>query len=355
MKGSDHNCYPIQRAAKQFLLAAIVLMPVLSQTAAGDADVGSSDLMDRCTKLVFVGKSKEALDLVDRAIAAHPKDAEPYLIKAQILRNLKKFDTELEVLNKLIALAPNCEPAYVMRARIYFFLGEARVSDEFEANYIRDMETALKLNPKSSEALDLKGVHVLAKKQYKEAIALFTKAISNNAGIANYYEHRATAYNSMGDRVSALKDLSQAVKVEPSSYGLWSALANQYESLGKPKEAKECFDHVVKMKPQGTNIRRNRAAFFVKWRYYKEAVDDLNKIIKVAPLDDDAFRLRGDACLGLGQYEQAVKDYTEAIELSPELAVNFKARAKAYRLMKKESLAREDEAWVIKLNRKSLE
>lgn len=337
------NCdFSLSRAG--LAVSALLLVFFWGSHQPAYCDNKLESLQRQCKQLLHEKKKKEVLKLMESEIAARPADAGLYFLRAKVREDLKDYEGMIKDLDRAIAISPRYTDAFVLRARANFMLSEMTVSNEYANRYVKDVEAALKLNPSHPAANDARGVYLASRSNYKDAIAAFSKAIAGDKTEYVYFEHRAMAYNALGDRKKALADLQKATSLTFESYDIWVHLAETYDALGQYNQALDCYDKVIKAKPKKIPLVQKRGNFFMKWHRYKEAIADFDRVIADSAFDDDVFRLRGEAHLALKQFDPALKDFNEAIELSPELSENYGARARAYRAMGKIDLARKDEA-----------
>src|ERR1700757_2338598 len=83
----------------------------------------------------------------------------------------------------------------------------------------------------TADAYLQKGNEESGKKQYREAIADFTKAIALNGGLAKAYFYRANAEGNIKDEQAAVKDFTKALELDPSNTNAWFYRANAYNEL----------------------------------------------------------------------------------------------------------------------------
>ncbi|KAI0143553.1 hypothetical protein GGR57DRAFT_349590 [Xylariaceae sp. FL1272] len=81
-------------------------------------------------------------------------------------------------------------------------------------------------------------------KQYKKAIAEYTKAIELMPESATYLSNRAAAYMSDAQYEKALDDCSRAVDLDPQNAKFLLRLARIYTNLGRPDEAMTTFSRI---------------------------------------------------------------------------------------------------------------
>ncbi len=81
---------------------------------------------------------------------------------------------------------------------------------------LKHLDNFVKLNPKSPDAYNNRGVARFNLKRYKEAIEDFDKAIELNGELAMAYQNRGNAYYELNDYENALADYGRALEVNPN-------------------------------------------------------------------------------------------------------------------------------------------
>ncbi len=71
----------------------------------------------------------------------------------------------------------------------------------------------LQLKPKDTEVINLNGLCYAGLNDFDSAILEYNKAIQIEPANGLFYMNRSFAYNSKGDKTSALKDAQQALKL----------------------------------------------------------------------------------------------------------------------------------------------
>ena len=80
-----------------------------------------------------------------------------------------------------------------------------------------------------------------AKGNYDQAIKDYSEAIKLDPGLAPAWNNRGLAYDDQGDYDQAIKDYSEAIKLQPDDADAWRNRGNAYKKLGKEAKAKADF------------------------------------------------------------------------------------------------------------------
>jgi tetratricopeptide (TPR) repeat protein len=286
------------------------------------------------------------LSSIEKKLSEDPHNLKSYLIKAEIERESKDFEKEVQTLSaaiKNISKAESQATLYALRAVAEMKLAQMEGRGRWQALSEQDMRKALQLNPLQPDANNLAGQKLLEQENAKEALTAFNLAVKAAPKNTDFLKNRALALSANGDRRGACRDLEEAAKLAPDRYDIALILASLYERAGEFKKAETSYDKAISIRPNKLNLKLDKCQFYLRTKHFHEAIKDLDKVYNMAPSNDDVLRMRGECYFNLKEYSKAIKDYTSAIEMSPEVAPLLRARAKVYRAMGKESLAKEDE------------
>jgi len=143
----------------------------------------------------------------------------------------------------------------------------------------------------SDDAQDLfsRGHQAYSTGDFQEAVECFSRAIRLRPEIPAGYRYRAYAYLELGERIRALNDLDQAIR----------------------------------LKPDDVQLLADRAAELFAQRSFDQAISDCDVALKHDAGRADLRGLRGRCHAGRGDTEAALRDYAEAINGDPENAARY--------------------------------
>lgn len=154
--------------------------------------------------LAQIGKDEDAIRFLQKAIELDPKRLGAYIELGNIYRKDGKSKEAIEQYNQAIKIDPNYEPAY-LRLAIYYFNIEQHPKALQNVNHV-----IKKINPKSAEAYALKGEIELGRKQYALALKDLNQAIELDPNVGSTYTYRGLAYLYSGKKKLACEDWSKA-------------------------------------------------------------------------------------------------------------------------------------------------
>lgn len=144
----------------------------------------------------------------------------------------------------------------------------------------------IKHNPRDGAAYRRRADAEVRLKNYREAVADYTKAIQLKAGNADAYYNRGMAQIQLEQYKKAVADFTAAVRLRPDDAG---AL------YGRGVARVMLFD-------------------------YKTAITDFNKALVVDEKMADAYEYRGIAYASLDKSDEACQDLAQAVNLNPNAA-----------------------------------
>ncbi len=161
-----------------------------------------------------------------------------------------------------------------------------------------------------------------AKKQRREAIEYFTKAINGKPDYKNAFYNRGVSEFELGKLINdtslikaSVKDFTKALEQDAQFADAYHNRANAKAELGDLKAALQDFDLAVSFNPGDANYYTNRGVTKGKSGKAQEAIEDFNKAAKLNPEEPAIYSNRGKAKMMLGKTNEAIKDYDYAIML----------------------------------------
>lgn len=239
--------------------------------------------------------------LAERGSKAQKTALEDIKNGLELCRNEETIDNGIKEFTKAIAADPKCDVAYLERA---FYLA-------FKEHYsaaVADLSVAIKLNPHDGLALNRRG----------------------------------RLYLALNQRDKALKDLSQAIDIEPR-ISILVQRGQAYQSLGRNAEAIKDYSQAIAKQGDIGQALSTRGKLYEKMGDFSKAAADYSLMVRRGEGDEDTFYRLGECNMKLQKFDAAVRDYTEAMKISPTSRdFVLPARAKAYEKLGRKDLAEAD-------------
>lgn len=175
-------------------------------------------------QMLKAGRYAEAIQSLDRAVAADKNLVNAYLFRARANTALNQPAAALRDYTKVIELQPDNAGALVERAALH-----ARVSD-YQA-VLADCGEALRRDPKLTYAYTLRGMAFRELGNLPKSLEDFNRAVELAPGLDTYFQ-RATTYQSLGEHAKAIADLDQVIVLFPTSPMGYLARARSRDAIG---------------------------------------------------------------------------------------------------------------------------
>ena len=174
-----------------------------------------------------------------------------------------------------------------------------------------------------AEAWTLKG-------EYDNAIKDLTEAIRLDPRFPAAFNHRGIAWKAKGELDKAIKDYDEAIRLNPKyptaflNRGLvWSAKMEHDKAIKDYSEA-------IQLNPKYIAALYDRGNAWYEKDDFDRAIEDYSKVVALDPKHVSAIYGRGNSWYGKQDYDRAIKDYDEAIRLDPKYAIAFIGRGNAW-------------------------
>ncbi len=264
-----------------------------------------------------------AEEAYQKALKINPDDDRPYLALSRLEFSVNKTTAAFENLDRAVQEAGGDEKPYLERAAAYFAQGKKSKAE-------KDYQKVLRLYWLSPIQAIKIGDYFARNKDVKKANLAYSKAINESLCVKapcsqiflTAVLRRAALERKNNDKKAALKDLSLAIEMGPSSPIPWTLRASIEEEAGDVDKALDDWDQAVGISPQDVFVRLTRAGLYASTHHLEKALDDLNTAIEAEPENAKAYNDRGviEAEM-LHQKEEGLKDLLKAVALSPKSPV----------------------------------
>lgn len=170
-------------------------------------------------------------------------------------------------------------------------------------------------NTKKANELIKKGIALLGKKKYQEALDAFKEAESLDASIPQAPFGVGMALLGLNKPAEAVEAFERARKLKPTEANILYYLGLSYDQSGNNSKAVESYLEALKLKPDFEKCRDALIDLYIENEKWEEALNQLNESIKINPHVAGKFIMRGDVYHKLGRNDEARADYTKALSL----------------------------------------
>ncbi len=201
-----------------------------------------------------------------------------------------------------------------------------------------DLDRALKVDPRSADALALQSIIAVVQNDKEQALGLATSAVAANPQSASAKIALSYAQQANFDVEGALKSLQEAVKAEPNNALAWSRLAEMHLSLQQLDKGLEAAQKAVELNPNAERAHTVLGFAYLLQVKTKEAQAEFQQAHEI----DQAAALPqlglGLAKFREGKVEEGRREMEVAASLDPNNSMIRSYLGKAYFEEKKTNL-----------------
>jgi len=202
-----------------------------------------------------------------------------------------------------------------------------------------DIDQALRLDPKNSDAFALQSIVAVAQNDQEKALNLAQKAVeagpkSPTAQIALSYAQQAT-FNLQG----ASNSVNEAVKLDPENALAWARLADLRQSFGELDKSLDAAKKAAALSPGLSRTQTVLGFAYLTEVNTREAIDTFSKAIELDQSDPLPRLGLGLAKIREGHLEEGRREIEIAATLDPDNGLIRSYLGKAYYEEKRDKLA----------------
>ncbi|ELR19734.1 tetratricopeptide repeat domain containing protein [Acanthamoeba castellanii str. Neff] len=240
--------------------------------------------------------------------------AEAKIIKSKILVVEANYEKALEEAAAAIEADPTNADAYHQRGFVKSFTGD--ISGEIE-DFSKCIELKLRLNPFDAyNAYNNRGLAYQDREEWDEAIRDHTEAIRLQPSYGIAYKHRGKAYRCSGELSLSLNDLTKALGTNPKDVDALVERSYTYYELGQPANAMVDCEAAIAIDPLCHDAFTVKAGLMADVGDSEGAIEILTGLLDQAP-DAFTFRFRAELRILRQDFEGAKSDYRRCLELDP--------------------------------------
>jgi tetratricopeptide (TPR) repeat protein len=184
-------------------------------------------------------------------------------------------------------------------------------------------DEAIAVKPDHAPALNNRGLALLAAGRVGEALTSFDRALAIDPNYVDALSNRGLVLLELGRREAALASLERAVTINPNHV---DALANRGRALielGRPETALASLDRALAIYPAHVIALNHRGGALTELGRDDEALASFERALAVRPDYSEAYENKASALAQRGRMAEAASTIAKAIEVAPK-------RARAY-------------------------
>jgi len=261
-------------------------------------DAKNSESVQKLAELL--GKNKqtaaEALTFMRRYVALNSKNAEAHRDLGDMLYEQRNFDAALESYRTAIKIDPNLKGFHKRYAEIVLAKGQ-------HAEVITALNAVIKSGDADVSTYTTLGMIHHGRKQFKDAIAMYTKALSLDPTNFDALSALAASQAASGDINSAVVTYEQAVMMNRDAAADFKALGDLYTRQKRDAEALRSYMRYLDKVPGDAAVANSVGRILYGQKKYAEAA----KYLANVKSNDPAFLLMyADALAQSGNSKEAI-------------------------------------------------
>lgn len=276
------------------------------------------------------GNTNSELVELERAVSMDPENSLAHFVLGLAYTKLERREKGVEELERAVELDP-------YKAEYHRLLGSAYIGVRKYDEAIEQLQKALNLGPGNAETQMLAGaLHGIHGKQ-DDAVALLRGAASSGSAYdARVQYHLGAAYVLSGRYGDAVRELNEALRLQPGNPTVHLALGFTYSIEGRMQEALYEFEQVANAAvPQmaKANAYAESGRIRIELGDTTQAEDLYNKALAAEPNSYMAHVGLGYLYSRQERSAEAVREFRKAIDLSPDagaahlfLAIHYAGR-----------------------------
>ena len=227
----------------------------------------------------------EKLEVLDIRLERHPKDDEALADRAMVLFNLGRNKEALADINKAVELKPDNVDYRLRQADLYFANGDVE-------NSYKTLSEAEKLAPESNEVQLKMGEVTFYSRDYDRSMLCLSKVTEREPDNRTALFMKGFIYKEMGDTASAVTLLRKVCDLYPDYEPAFEELGVLYSTHHDPL-AIEYLNTALRLEPSNTNVLYALAMFSQESGDMEQSESFYRQILSVNPASADAWHNLG--------------------------------------------------------------
>lgn len=269
----------------------------------------------------------EKLEVLDIRLERHPKDSQALADRAGVLLNLGRAKEALADINKAVEIDPNNVDYRLRQADIHFACGDVE-------NSYKALSEAEKLAPESNEVQLKMGEVTFYSRDYDRSLKCLSKVTERDPDNRTALFMKGFIYKEMGDTASAVTLLRKVCDLHPDYAPAFEELGILYSAHRDPLSV-EYLSTALRLDPNNTNVIYALAMFYQESGDIEQAESLYRQLLTINPASADAWHNLGYIELThYHDYPRAAAYFDSALLADPSHAAALANRQLADEAMK---------------------
>jgi tetratricopeptide (TPR) repeat protein len=145
--------------------------------------------------------------------------------------------------------------------------------------------------------------------------------ITSGIGLShNIHNNLALAYDRIGKYEEAIKELNEALRLNPDYIEVHNNLGVTYDRMEMPEIAEDELKEALKLNPNYTEALCNLGNIYARSGRYEEAACELQEALRINPELAIAHNNLGNIYALQKRNEEAIQEFKEALRINPDYA-----------------------------------
>jgi tetratricopeptide (TPR) repeat protein len=177
---------------------------------------------------------------------------------------------------------------------------------------------AIKLNPRSPEALGCYGNVLIELGRHEEGIRALSDAIRLQPQNPTTYVYRGFGHAQKGDHDSALADFDIAVRLAPNWEFALHNRATALIALNRHREARADVEKLLRLAPSNPAVLTNYGLVLTREGKHEEALTAIDRALALQPGDIGLQTTRADLLAAVSRFDEALRMYEMLAQQRPD-------------------------------------
>jgi tetratricopeptide (TPR) repeat protein len=257
-----------------------------------------------------LGRYKEAITCLDKALALDPRDEFAWNNKGNSLNSLGRPEEALQCYDRAIKIDSRYLNPWFNKGVIFDTLGRPEEA-------IGCLEKVLEIDPQFIFGWYNKGNAYNHLNRIEEAIPCFEKAIELDKNYIDAWNNKGVSLFDLGRYEEVILCCDRVLELDPQYVHAWNNKGNSLGCLGRHEEALIYLDKALELDPRYFFAWNNKGFSLYCLGRYEEAITCCEKALKINKLYVDAWNTKALAEDKLGKWWKSVESFTWFLKLAP--------------------------------------
>lgn len=257
-----------------------------------------------------LGRYKEAITCLDKALALDPQDEFALNNKGNSLNSLGRQEEAIQCYDRAIKIDSRYANPWFNKGIVYYDLGNLEES-------IRCFDHALEIDPRYGFAWYSKGNTYNHLDRFEEAIPCFEKAIELDNNYIDAWNNKGVSLFNLERYEEVILCCDRVLELDSQYVHAWNNKGNSLGRLGRHEEALIYLNKALELDPRYYLAWNNKGFNLYSLGRYEEAISCCEKALKISKLYVDAWNTKALAEDKLGKWWKSVESFTWFLKLAP--------------------------------------